>query len=239
MRAQNAFTLIELLVVIAIIALLVSILLPSLNRAKQLAKATVCLSNGRNLAVATLIYAQENRQFLPSVGLSHGSHVVDEQGSWFHLLMDYAGSRLLYRCPSDESPWFDQPLPGGRLRKVGFATNYYVSGQMVGWEEYGSLDKIRMPMQTIFAVELTEGRTLAQQEWAAADHIHADLWLSDPEPKAREQVAIDRHLGRANYVFLDSHAQSLEFEETYRIGAGSTLGNINWAANKYDPTVAK
>jgi prepilin-type N-terminal cleavage/methylation domain-containing protein/prepilin-type processing-associated H-X9-DG protein len=238
MRSRKAFTLIELLIVIAIIALLVSILLPSLSRAKQQAKATVCLSNGRNIAVATMMYAHENRQLLPMVGLSHGSHMVDEQGSWFHLLMDYAGTKLLYRCPSDESPWFEQPLPGGRRRKVSFATNYYVSGQMVGWEEYGSLDKIRKPMQTVFAVELTEGHTPAQKEWASADHIHADLWLSNPEPKAREQVAIDRHIDRANYVFLDSHAEPLEFDETYKIGDGSTLGNINWAANKYDPTVA-
>jgi prepilin-type N-terminal cleavage/methylation domain-containing protein/prepilin-type processing-associated H-X9-DG protein len=239
MRTRNAFTLIELLVVIAIIALLVSILLPSLHRAKRLAETSVCLANERNLAVATVIYAQENDQHLPTVGMSHGSHIVDEQGSWFHLLMDYAGTELLYRCPSDESPWFDRPLPGGRRRKVSFGTNYYVSGQMVDWEAFDSMDAIPRPMHTIFAVELAEGLTEAQQEWAAADHIHADLWLSDPEAKAREQVAIDRHQGRANYVFLDSHAQSMKFEQTYKIGEGSTLGNIQWSANKYDPRVAK
>jgi prepilin-type processing-associated H-X9-DG protein len=199
----------------------------------------VCLSNERNLAVATVLYAEENDQCLPTVGMSHGSHIVDEQGSWFHLLMDYAGTNLLYRCPSDASPWFDRALPGGRMRKVSFATNYYVSGQMVGWEEFDTLAAIDKPMQTIFAVELTEGHTTAQQEWAAADHIHADLWLSNPEAKAREQVAIDRHQGRANYVFLDSHAQPMAFEQTYEVGPGSTLGDIQWNANKYDPIVAE
>ncbi|HEY3243218.1 MAG TPA: DUF1559 domain-containing protein [Phycisphaerae bacterium] len=60
-RPRPAFTLIELLVVIAIIALLVSILLPSLNRAREQARATVCLSNMKQVALAFFIYAHEYR----------------------------------------------------------------------------------------------------------------------------------------------------------------------------------
>jgi prepilin-type N-terminal cleavage/methylation domain-containing protein/prepilin-type processing-associated H-X9-DG protein len=60
-----AFTLIELLVVIAIIALLVSILLPSLNRAKELAKRAICGSNMRNTAMAVLAYTAESGGVLP------------------------------------------------------------------------------------------------------------------------------------------------------------------------------
>ncbi|MCK4624149.1 MAG: type II secretion system protein [Phycisphaerae bacterium] len=57
---KRAFTLIELLVVVAILALLVSILLPSLNQAKQLTRRVVCSSNIRNLQLANSIYAGEN-----------------------------------------------------------------------------------------------------------------------------------------------------------------------------------
>lgn len=57
---KKAFTLIELLVVIAIIALLVSILLPSLNKAKDLARQAVCLSNLHTINVAENLYAAEN-----------------------------------------------------------------------------------------------------------------------------------------------------------------------------------
>ena len=65
MHRSRAFTLIELLVVVAIIALLVSILLPALNQAREQAKTSVCLSNQKNLAVAFVLYAADNDGALP------------------------------------------------------------------------------------------------------------------------------------------------------------------------------
>ena len=59
----NGFTLIELLVVVAIIALLVSILLPALDEARELSKQTVCAVNLHGLATANSIYAADNDGF--------------------------------------------------------------------------------------------------------------------------------------------------------------------------------
>jgi prepilin-type N-terminal cleavage/methylation domain-containing protein len=64
-RPARGFTLVELLVVIGIIALLVSILLPSLNKAREAANRTVCLANLRQIGQFLFIYANQNRDQIP------------------------------------------------------------------------------------------------------------------------------------------------------------------------------
>ena len=65
---QPAFTLIELLVVIAIIAILAALLLPALAKAKEQGRSAVCKSNMRQIAYGILLYADENRDYLPWPG---------------------------------------------------------------------------------------------------------------------------------------------------------------------------
>ncbi|MCK5172862.1 MAG: prepilin-type N-terminal cleavage/methylation domain-containing protein, partial [Planctomycetes bacterium] len=68
MKKIKGFTLIELLVVIAIIALLLAILMPSLQAAKKQARAIICRSNIRQIGLAAYLYAEDNDTYIPRGG---------------------------------------------------------------------------------------------------------------------------------------------------------------------------
>jgi len=85
-RRQSGFTLIELLVVVAIIALLISILLPSLNEAREQAKVAKCIANLKGLMTTTHTYFLENNDYFPFVVRSQG-------GTLGICSWSYAGSK--------------------------------------------------------------------------------------------------------------------------------------------------
>ena len=115
-RHRAAFTLVELLVVIGIIAVLVSILLPSLNRAREQAKRAKCLNNLRQIGMAFVMYNNENKGWYPFHADGNAKYAED----WIHWqqirnIKDSAVYRYLgtadpsiFRCPSDD--------PGNRPR---------------------------------------------------------------------------------------------------------------------------
>ena len=93
MSNRKAFTLIELLVVIAIIALLLAILMPSLNKAKEHARAVVCVSNLRTWGLLVALYTNDYN------GSFHGVHVGGT--AWQNAYREYYdGANDIRCCPS-------------------------------------------------------------------------------------------------------------------------------------------
>jgi prepilin-type N-terminal cleavage/methylation domain-containing protein len=106
-RSRAGFTLIELLVVVAIIALLVSILLPALGRARQQAKAIVCRTQLRDLGMNTTMYANAERDAVPlNMFKNYGTSVYlnEVRGRdypWPVLLLNYQDAQKnQHLCPS-------------------------------------------------------------------------------------------------------------------------------------------
>src|SRR2546423_12422172 len=106
MRHKRAFTLVELLVVIGIIAVLISILLPSLNKARQAANRAACLSNLRSIGQMMAIYAAENQMQVPL-----GTNSDGYQASYFIAVKSGSETRWptwgpLYKANLLKSPGY-------------------------------------------------------------------------------------------------------------------------------------
>jgi prepilin-type processing-associated H-X9-DG protein len=66
MKSSNKFTLIEMMVILAIIAILISLLIPGLSRARQASRTAVCASNERQMGVGLHMWSQDNKNYIPA-----------------------------------------------------------------------------------------------------------------------------------------------------------------------------
>ena len=107
----RAFTLVELLVVIAIIAILAALLLPTLGRAKESARAIACLSNLHQIGIALQIYVSENNNKLPvmrDVSTDPAVAATNTFPAIHKVLVTQLGNTNVLRCPSDLQKFFEQ-----------------------------------------------------------------------------------------------------------------------------------
>lgn len=96
-RANVAFTLIELLIVIAIICILVAILFPVFQSAREKGRQSACASNLQQIGMAIKQYDQDWDQCMPQVAVATSNYT----GGWAGLLLPYAKSTGFYACQSD------------------------------------------------------------------------------------------------------------------------------------------
>jgi len=129
--SHPAFTLVELLVVIGIIALLISILLPSLNRARQSAQQVSCMSQLRQQGQALAMYASQSKGHLPlatEYGKKVGAFFGEKDETQAHLQwIGYVDTKEIWRCPSKEY----------RYGYASYGINYPNVFSWDNWASYG------------------------------------------------------------------------------------------------------
>ena len=122
LKRRNAFTLIELLVVIAIIAILAAILFPVFAQARDKARATACLSNGKQLGTAVMMYTQDyDEQFYwqrdwgetDNIGAGPWGNEYWTYVRWPSRHMPYIKNEGVFKCPSDKNPQRNYAPTGG------------------------------------------------------------------------------------------------------------------------------
>lgn len=221
MERSKGFTLIELLVVVSIIALLVSVLLPALNTARQAARRAVCASNLRQLGQYFLLYGFDyDDYFIPLYGgpghLGHGT----DPGLWPHTLVytlrqtgydltDMAEVRMtaelealdtVYYCPSSKEPattWFF--VPYGAL--------YW--GIMHRFK--GSVgDDVAIPMKYPNVKKPSSTMHLADTMWGEGDGKIRGSYVNDVYPNRLNALGqfTGKHRGQDNILFVDGRVEA-------------------------------
>ena len=203
MTRERAFTLIELLVVIAVIAVLMAILMPALNRAREQGKRAACLNNLRQMALAWNVYADENDSKM--VNGNTGTGTANRDGTcWVYwpgrnateqarldgirrgLLFPYCPSLKLFKCPT-----------GVRGELVTYAIpdsmngHYYIPGAKEAIKTLRTQIH-NLSEQIIF---LDEGR-LSPSSWTI--HYDQERWW--------DQITA-RHGDGTNLSFADGHSE--------------------------------
>jgi prepilin-type N-terminal cleavage/methylation domain-containing protein len=204
----RAFTLVELLVVVAIIALLLGILLPSLNQARELVRSTICKSNLKQLMYANQMYATENRDYLPFPN----SDTMERLGFWDgpgwlyqypdrsepeHVesgaLWKSLNQRGVYRCPSD-----DQPREAGPVRNL---TSFTMNAAVRGFaDRLPSVKQVRFRSEAIIMWEADEQDRFKDDDQSATGswndgNNYPHQYQSLRHPDGGSVAAIDGHVG--------------------------------------------
>jgi prepilin-type N-terminal cleavage/methylation domain-containing protein len=226
-RLRQGFTLIELLVVVAIIAVLLAVMLPSLGRAKQIARVLVCKSHLKNIPAACHMYLDDhdgyflqgvNRNF--TYGGWEGKYFVGSRRP-FNAYLDLpaegaaVSDAKVFKCPGDNG----RDVPSGMVYFDDMGTSYQTNVLLIGPDQ---VNVAAFP--TPLGDELN--RRLRRLNVSQVNHPSQLLlagdseWGTQWEPNGPEGIVWHYRPGHFCVAFLDGHVEYLHIPKGAMCGPG-------------------
>jgi prepilin-type N-terminal cleavage/methylation domain-containing protein len=213
--SPQAFTLIELLTVIAIIGILAALIIPTVSKVRSAARSTLAISNAKQIGMATLLHAQDNRGQI----LGHNNETFADTEFMLRMWVKYlqtapGGNKDL--SVNSLKPFVDPLVPEEYQLYVGYPYTWSINrifslrggrfaqgiGDWNGTKSYRNVSEFMEPSRTLYAVS-------GGFEITAANVVNAALL--NP-PTGRQGIFYYHRDGRATpAVFLDGHTAMLSF----------------------------
>lgn len=230
---RQYFSLIELLVVIAVIAILASLLLPALNRARVTAQRVSCVSNLKQLYLPILQYIEDYAGWVPTRCITKvGSDGVERRYAWNQWMLNikmmnnstadglgYLTNLNLFKCPSDPNFKYENSMI---TKRVSYGYNVSTFGHWYGangpWKQSAVSRFGRDSRLLVFADTVYDG-TLVPETGVSSYEGTYILRNYQIYPIGNGKYAPYRRHGQAlNALLFDGHAESLTASEFYKEG---------------------